>query len=322
MITLSVLFISSIQLYTRKISAPELAGLVSAAALMTSPIMKFIQVYNMYSMGLASIERFYEFMDIPEEQKFGTIPVKKLKGTIEFKNVYFSYTNDHGEKEPVLKNFSIKINQGEHVALVGETGVGKSTILKIILGFYPIEKGQVLVDGININDYKIDELRKAIAYIQQSTVIFMSNIYENISYGNRSASRKEVVNAAKAAFIHESIMEMPKKYHTFTGPDGAQLSGGQRQRVALARAFLKKSSLILLDEATSALDNKTEKSIKKTIDTISKSKTAIIIAHRLSTIRDADRVVVLGKYGKIIEEGTHKQLLNKKGVYSMLTKIK
>ncbi len=322
MITLSVLLISVLQLYSGKINSAELAGLVSAAALMTSPIMKFIQVYNMYSMGLASIERFYEFMDIPEERTFGNIPVEKFNGVIELKNVYFSYINDHGEKEEVLRNFSIKINAGEHVAFVGETGVGKSTILKIILGFYPIDKGEILIDGININKYNIEQLRKAIAYIQQFPIIFMDNVFNNIAYGKYKASKTEVITAAKEAYIHESIMSMPNGYDTFTGPNGAQLSGGQRQRVALARSFMKQSSIILLDEATSSLDNKTEKLIKNTIAKLSKKKTAIIVAHRLTTIQDVDRVIVLGKYGKIIEEGTHKELIKNKGIYSMLSAIK
>ena len=322
MITLSVLLISVVQLYNDKINPAELAGLVSAAALMTSPIMKFIQVYSMYSMGLASIERFYEFMDIPEEKTFGNRPVKKLNGVIELKNVYFSYTNDRGEKEDVLRNFSIKIRAGEHVAFVGETGVGKSTIFKIILGFYPIDKGEILIDGVNINEYNIKELRKNITYIQQSPIIFMDNIFNNIAYGKYKPSKKEIIAAAKAAHIHNSIMNMPNGYNTFAGPNGAQLSGGQRQRIALARSFMKKSSIILLDEATSSLDNKTEKLIKNTIKKISKMKTAIIVAHRLTTIQDVDRVIVLGKYGKIIEEGTHLELLKNNGIYSMLSTIK
>ena len=321
MITLSVLCISAFQLYQKQISPAELAGLVSAAALMTRPIMKFIQVYNMYSMGLASIERFYEFMSFPEEKSFGSIPIKKLKGKIEFKNVYFNYTTSTGKKEYVLKNFSLLIKPGEHVAFVGETGIGKSTILKLILGFYPIEKGKILIDDININEYKINDLRKAIAYIQQSSVIFMDSIYANILYGKNDASKEEVITAAKEVKIHESILEFPDKYDTMAGPNGAQLSGGQRQRIALARAFLKESSLILLDEATSSLDNKTEKDIKKSIKKISENKTAIIVAHRLTTIKDVDRVIIIGKFGKILEEGTHNELMDSKGIYSMLSKI-
>ena len=321
MITLSVLYISATQLYYKEITAPELAGLTSAAALMTRPIMRFIQVYNMYSMGLASIERFYEFMGMPEEKSFGSLPVTRLKGKIEFKNVYFNYKTSTGKKEYVLKDFSLIIKAGEHVAFVGETGIGKSTILKLILGFYPIEKGQILIDGININKYDINSLRKTIAYIQQSSIIFMDSIYANILYGKNSALNDEVISAAKEVKIHKSILAFPDGYDTMAGPNGAQLSGGQRQRIALARAFLKDSSLILLDEATSSLDNKTEKDIKNSINKISKNKTAIIVAHRLTTIKDVDRVIIIGKYGKILEQGTHDELMNSKGIYSMLSKM-
>ena len=322
MITMSVLLISSIELYNHKINPPELAGLVSAAAMMTNPIMKFIQVYNMYSMGLASVERFYEFMALPEEKKFGELECKNLKGLIEFKNVYFGYKKDDQEIEYVLKNFSLTIKPGEHVALVGETGIGKSTILKLLLGFYPIQKGEILVDGIDINQYNIQSLRKSIAYLQQQSIIFMDTIFKNILYGNHKASRKEVINASRVAYLHENVLKMPNRYNTFTGPDGAQLSGGQRQRVSLARAFLKNSSLILLDEATSALDNRTEKLVQKTIDKIAHKKTAIIIAHRLSTIKHVDRIIVIGKYGTILEEGSHEQLMKLKGTYTLLSKIK
>jgi ATP-binding cassette subfamily B protein len=232
-------------------------------------------------------------------------------GNIKFDNVNFSYNN--GELR-VLRNFNLDIKPGEKIGLIGETGVGKSTISKLIPRFYDVDSGSIMIDGVNIKDYDIYSLRRAIGHVQQDVFIFYGTLRDNILYGNPDASDEEVMLAAKRANIHEFIMGLPDRYMTYTGEKGVKLSGGQKQRIAIARLFLKKPKIVVLDEATSALDNVTERMIQSAFDDLVKDKTAIVIAHRLTTIMNSDRIIVLGKDG-IIEMGNHEELVAKKGVY-------
>ncbi len=217
----------------------------------------------------------------------------------------------------VLKDFSLAIEPGEKIGLIGETGVGKSTISKLIPRFYDVHSGQISIDGIDVRDYDIYSLRKTIGHVQQDVFIFYGTIKDNIMYGNPDASDEEIVEAAKRANIHDFIMELPEQYMTYTGEKGVKLSGGQKQRISIARLFLKKPKIVILDEATSALDNVTERMIQSAFDDLVKGRTSIVIAHRLTTIMNADRIIVLGKDG-IIEMGTHQELVNQKGVYYQL----
>ena len=211
----------------------------------------------------------------------------------------------------------MEIKKGERIALVGESGCGKTTLVKLLLNFYPIEKGQILIDGNNILDIKKEALRERIAYVPQETFLFSGTILENLSLGLENKNMEEIVEAAKMARAHDFINELPLRYNTHLEENGANLSGGQRQRLAITRAILKKPDILILDEATSNLDSITEAAIENTINTFSKGMTTIIIAHRLSTIKRCDRVFVMDK-GEIIEQGSHEELLSQGGRYYKL----
>jgi len=263
--------------------------------------------------GMAGFEKFYQIMEIEPKIKSpeNAIFFEEPKGQISFKNVNFSYNN--GEL-PVLKNFNLEIAPGEKIGLIGETGVGKSTISKLIPRFYDVTSGSITIDGIDVRNYDIYSLRRTIGHVQQDVFIFFGTIKDNILYGNPEASDEEIVEAAKRANIHDYIESLPDGYMTYTGEKGVKLSGGQKQRIAIARLFLKKPKIVVLDEATSSLDNVTERLIQSAFDDLVSEKTAIVIAHRLTTIMNADRIIVLGKDG-IMEMGTHEQLVALKGVY-------
>lgn len=251
----------------------------------------------------------HEVMD-----KHGAKKLKATSGKVEFEKVKFAY----GKEESVIQNLSFAVKSGEKVALIGPSGGGKSTIVKLILRLFDINKGRILIDGQNIAHVTQDSLRQQIALVPQDPILFHRSIMENIRYGRRDASDKEVLAAAKMANCHEFINRFPKKYQTFVGERGVKLSGGQRQRVAIARAILSNAEILILDEATSSLDSESEKVIQEALDKLMKNKTAFIIAHRLSTIMSADRIFVL-ENGRIIEEGNHADLIAKKsGLYKKL----
>lgn len=235
------------------------------------------------------------------------------KGVIEMQNVFF----DYGTKSEIFKDFSLKISSGEKVGLVGYSGSGKSTITKLLMRFVDINSGFILIDGQNIAKIKQDDLRKNISYIPQEPILFHRTIRENIAYNSPEATLEEVINAAKKAYAHEFIINLPYGYDTLVGERGIKLSGGERQRIAIARAMLKPAPILILDEATSSLDGISERYIQDSFNELMKDKTSIVIAHRLSTIQKMDRIIVLDQ-GKIVEEGTHQELLEKNGAYSKL----
>ena len=249
-------------------------------------------------------------------EKETPVKLNEVKGKIEFKNVNFRYKLD---SEEVLNNFNLVIEPSKKIALIGETGVGKSTISKIIPRFYEVNEGEILIDDINIKDYELDDLRKLIGHVQQDVFIFFGTIRDNILYGNPLANEEEIIEASKKANIYDFIMSLKDGFDTICGERGIQLSGGQKQRISIARIFLKNPNILILDEATSALDNVTEKMIQKSFDELAKGKTTIMIAHRLTTIQDADEIIVLGKEG-IIEKGNHNELMSLGGVYSKMYK--
>ena len=250
--------------------------------------------------------RIYEIIDNEkfEKEKFGSKEVNKLEGNIEFKNVSFGYNDDKN----IIKNMSFKIKPNEKVAFVGKSGAGKSTLFSLISKLYPVNKGKILLDGININDLTCSSLRDNISIITQNPYIFNFSIKDNLLLAKSDASMKEIREACKLACIDDYIMQLPKKYNTMIGENGVILSGGQKQRLAIARALLMKTEIILFDEATSALDNETQREITKAIDNLKGEYTILIVAHRLSTIIDCDRILFIND-GKVIKEGTHKQLL-------------
>ena len=313
MLSLLLVVVGGIFVYFKYITAIDLFTYYMYIAFLTTPINRLISMMQQIQQGMAGFERFYQVMQIEPKIKSdkNAILLTNPKGRIIFDHVNFAYNN--GELQ-VLKNFSIDIKPGEKIGLIGETGVGKSTISKLIPRFYDVNSGSIKIDGVNVKDYDVYSLRRAIGHVQQDVFIFYGTIRDNILYGNPDASDDEIISAAKRANIHEFIMSLPDKYSTYTGDKGVKLSGGQKQRIAIARLFLKKPKIVVLDEATSALDNVTERLIQSAFDDLVKEKTAIVIAHRLSTIVNSDRIIVLGKEG-IEEMGNHQELMELKGIY-------
>lgn len=280
----------------------------------TQPIRKLITFNEMYQSGVTGFQRF---MDIINEEKEKENPNAKelmdVKGKIEIKDITFRYE----EQESILENLNLKIEAGKMVALVGPSGGGKSTLCNLIPRFYDFESGDILIDGVSINDVTLKSLRKSIGIVQQEVFLFTGTIRENIIYGKPEASEEEVIEAAKKASLHNFISSLPDGYDTYVGERGVKLSGGQKQRISIARVFLKNPPILILDEATSALDNVTEYEIQRALEDLSKNRTTLVVAHRLSTVKHADEIIVLTDKG-IEERGTHEELMSLNGIYSSL----
>ncbi|WP_198243989.1 lipid A export permease/ATP-binding protein MsbA [methane-oxidizing endosymbiont of Gigantopelta aegis] len=297
-------------------SAGSFVGYLTAAFMLPKPIRQLSDANSLIQKGIVAAESIFEVLDEEIEKDTGHYEVDRVDGEIEYKNVFFSYDKDKN----VLDNLSFKIKPGQTVALVGPSGGGKSSIINLLPRFYDYEKGQILLDGVEITDYTLASLRKQIALVSQNVTLFNDTVANNIAYGElNGASREDIIQAAKDAYALEFIEKLPEGFDTNIGEQGISLSGGQRQRLALARAILKNASVLILDEATSALDVQSEKYIQAALDKIMKGRTTIVIAHRLSTIVKADVIFVI-KSGKIAEKGTHQALLEAKGLYWALQK--
>ena len=298
------------------ISPPDfVAYLLFVSTLLTS-IRRIVEFAEQFQRGMTGIDRFFEIVDtVPEiTDKDDAVELKEVKGEIEFRNVTFRYSE---ENDDVLLDMSFKIRKGEKVALVGPSGGGKTTICSLIPRFYEVDKGEILVDSVNIKDVKLKSLRDKIGIVQQDVYLFSGSVKSNIAYGKKDATDEEIIEAAKLSGAHEFIMALPEGYDTYVGERGVKLSGGQKQRISIARVFLKNPPVLLLDEATSALDNESELLVQKSLETLSKGRTTITVAHRLTTIKNADRIMVINKNG-IAEEGTHRELMEKDGIYKEL----
>ena len=282
------------------------------------PLTRLGQTLDLYQRAMASINRVMDLLDTPIKIRSGNIslPISNIKGEIQLNNITFAYN----ERQPVIENLSLNIPAGDTVAIVGSTGSGKSTLVKLLLRFYELHSGTITLDGTDINDIDLTDLRQSIGLVSQDVFLFHGTVRDNIAYGNNSATEAEIMEAAKIAEAQEFILNLPQGYETIVGERGQKLSGGQRQRIAIARAVLKNPPILILDEATSAVDNETEAAIAKSLEKITQNRTTIAIAHRLSTIRHADCIYVL-EYGKIIEQGTHEQLLAKNSVYTNLWRV-
>ena len=281
---------------------------------------EFNDIYRRLETSFSEAAQFTGLLDIEPKIKDASKPIdfKVNKGSIEFKNVYFDH-NETDTNEALFNNLSIKIKPGEKIGLVGHSGGGKTTLTKLIMRLMDISGGEILIDGQDISLVKQADLRSKLSYVPQEPIMFHRSLSENIAYGKKNATDKEIVKAAKMAHAEEFIKKLADGYKTLVGERGVKLSGGQRQRIAIARAMLKDAPILLLDEATSALDSDSEQLIQKALFKLMEGKTAIVIAHRLSTIQKMDRILVLDN-GVVVEEGTHKELVRKNGKYSELWK--
>jgi len=296
---------------TPAIQAADFITYIVAFSQIIPPAKTFAQGFYSIQKGIASAERIFEILDADEEiiEKPDALAIKGFNKAIEFKEVYFRY-----EKEDVLRNINLKIPKGKVIALVGESGGGKSTMADLLPRFYDVTGGELLVDGINVKNAKIEDLRGLMGIVSQESILFNDTIFNNIAFGLTEVTEADVIAAAKVANAHEFIMQTEKGYQTNIGDRGAKLSGGQRQRLSIARAVLANPPILILDEATSSLDTESEKLVQKALFNVMKDRTSVVIAHRLSTIQHADEIIVIKK-GEIVERGTHSGLLEKKGVY-------
>lgn len=292
--------ISSFILYSRKFAGP---------------INELANIMNELFSALSAAERIFSFLDMNEEKKDGetAVDIVRGEGNIEVRDVTFSYTKD----KEILHGVSFTANKGKTLAIVGETGAGKTTIINLLMRFYYPERGKILIDGIDSMDIKVHSQRKQFAMVLQDTWLFRGTIFENIAYGEEGATKEEVVEAAKKAGIHYFITTLDKGYDTVISEDGGNISKGQKQLLTIARAFLSNSPVLILDEATSNVDTSTEKRVQEAMTALMKGRTSIVIAHRLSTIENADEILVMSN-GAIVEKGTHSSLLEKKGAYYKL----
>lgn len=283
------------------------------------PLKKLMNFTELFQNGYSGFDRFMEIMSIAPDitDAKDSISVQNMKGNVSFEDVSFQYEKN---ADLVLNKVNLQVNEGEYVALVGPSGVGKTTLCSLIPRFYELTEGTIKIDGIDIRKIKLRDLRTQIGIVQQDVYLFVGTIMENIRYGKPDATDEEVIEAAKRANAHDFIMSFPDGYHTDIGQRGVKLSGGQKQRLSIARVFLKNPPILIFDEATSALDNESEYVVQQSMEELAKKRTTFVIAHRLSTIRNARRILVLTENG-IEEEGSHEELMHKEGVYASLYKM-
>lgn len=300
----------------RVFTTGDFITIMTSIGSMYTPIRRSANIYNSLSTNIPSIGRIFEILDVVPEIADAPDCVKfeEFRSDITFENVDFRY-KDNDEK--ILKNINLVAKKGETVALVGNSGGGKSTLVNLIPRFFDVDAGEISIDGINVKDYKIKSLRKKIGIVPQETFLFGGTVLENIKYGNQKASVEEVIEAAKKANAHEFIEKLEQGYETEIGERGVKLSGGQKQRISIARAILENPQILILDEATSALDNESEQLVQDALEKLMKGKTTFVIAHRLSTIINSDKIVVI-QQGEIKEVGSHEELLDKDGIYKSL----
>ena len=316
LITIIVVVAGAIFLTKGSLKVSDFVTFIMYISTFTEPVKKLINFTEQFQNGISGYERFIEILSVEPDitDSKDAKDVGTLKGNIQFKDVAFAY-NKGGEN--VLEHLDLNVEEGEYVALVGSSGAGKTTLCSLIPRFYEVDKGEIRIDGMKIQDMTLKSLRRNIGIVQQEVYLFAGTVMDNIRYGKTDATEEEVYMAAKNANAHDFIMSLPDGYNTDIGQRGVKLSGGQKQRLSLARVFLKNPSILIFDEATSALDNESEKIVQESLEKLAKNRTTIVIAHRLSTIRNAKRIVVLTENG-IAEEGNHNELLKNDGIYAKL----
>ncbi|MCI5869798.1 MAG: ABC transporter ATP-binding protein/permease [Dorea sp.] len=316
LITVVVLLAGVMMMLNGKVELADLLTFFLYINNFTDPVKKLVSFTEQFQNGYSGFERFLEILSIAPDiaDKPGALSLADPKGEIEFHNVSFQYEE---QAEKVLKNVNLRVQAGDYVALVGPSGVGKTTLCSLIPRFYEVSSGFITIDGMDIRDIKLADLRNNIGIVQQDVYLFAGSIMDNIRYGRPDATDEEVIRAAKNANAHDFIVSFPDGYDTDIGQRGVKLSGGQKQRLSIARVFLKNPPILIFDEATSALDNESEQVVQKSLEDLAKNRTTFVIAHRLTTIQNAQRILVLTEEG-IAEEGTHEELLEKKGIYESL----
>jgi ATP-binding cassette subfamily B protein len=316
LITIAVVIFGAVAIVRAELDLADLATYLLCIAILIEPINKLVNFGRLYQEGMTGFQRFMEMLEVAPDLRDApdAVDLPPVRGHVEFRDVSFRYKDD---QQHVLKDLSLEIQAGEYIALVGSSGVGKTTLCALIPRFYDVTAGSILLDGYDVRDVTMRSLRSSIGVVQQDIYLFAGTVAENIGYGKPNATREEIVSAAKLAHAHDFITALPDGYDTDIGQRGVRLSGGQKQRLSIARVFLKNSPIIILDEATSALDNESERAVQASLEKLAENRTTLVIAHRLSTIRNARRIVVLSESG-IAEQGTHAELLALNGVYANL----
>lgn len=320
LINVLVIFFGGLMVTKEIVSVTDLVTFLLYINVFTDPIRTLIDFTEQFQNGYSGYERFIGMIDmVPDIQDDeDAVLLEQVEGNICFEDVSFRYSKEH---DAVLQHIYLEVPAGRYVALVGPSGIGKSTLCSLIPRFYEVTGGRILIDGKDIRKLQMKSLREHIGVVQQDVYLFAGSVYDNIVYGRPGASREEVIEAAKNANAHEFIMELPQGYDTDIGQRGIRLSGGQKQRLSIARVFLKNPPILIFDEATSALDNESEKVVQESLEKLAANRTTFVIAHRLTTIRNAEQILVLTERG-IEEQGTHEQLMQKNGIYAGLYQMR